>query len=558
MNPPDENALLLQAIALARSGHKEVAHALLNKIVIDNPHQEMAWLWLVQTETDPAQQVLILEECLRNNPKSEYAKKGLANLRAQLNPSPAPPAFKPPAAVDSNPRKPKKPSRGGSGIWKIIFAIMLLAVISTLGAGGLLLFPLVKDRLPAVHFPIFPHGTAAPKATVTFTPSLTILTATATMSATPTVTRTPTITDTPSPTFTPTVSPTPTLFLGTPTAGEFALFFLGARTCVAVSVPISGGPSLLTTQSPEDCTNAKVSPDGARIAFVSGQNQDVLQVVNIDGSNLKPLLKLSKGSGFNRSIWDWQWSPNGKTIALVAPGLAGAAPGFLYIVSTDSSGTLRQIKNGGIQNAVAGTIRWSPDSQWVFAWDMGLADQIPYPSVFRASDSRSVILSYLKDVPALAPSFHFDFSPDSKFVSYLSPNKPVTEALGTEVPFDQAYIIEAGLDKTLRYIALPMSEGEFDPSFGALWDPDGSGFLLLNNRTHQLVLVGSDGQIKNHVITLKGSASVVQWSPDGQWISIVQAQEAQDFGAVLEIVHPDGSDFRILADSASLQPIVWK
>ena len=473
MNPPDENALLLQAIALARSGHKEDAHALLHKIVADNPHQEMAWLWLVQTEPDPEQQILILEECLRNNPKSEYAKKGLASMRAQARAHPAPPPLKPQAAKDSKPRQPKKPARGAGAVWKIVIAIMLLAVISTVGAGGILLFPLVKDRLPAVHFPIFPHGTAAPKATATFTPSILLPTATATASATATVTRTPTITDTPSPTFTPTVSPTPTLFLGTPVAGEFSLFYLAARTCDAVDVPISGGPSVLTTAAPEGCTDAKISPDGARIAFVGGQNQDVLEVVNVDGSNLKPLLKLSKGSGFSRSIWDWQWAPNGKTIALVAPGIAGAAPGFLYVVTADSSGTVRQIKNGGIQNALAGLIRWSPDSQWVFAWDMGLTDQLPYPSVFRASDSRSVILSYLKDVPDLAPGYHFDWSPDSKFLSYLSPKKPVTDALATEAPANQAYIIEAGLDKTLRYIPLPITEGDFDPSFGALWAPMG-------------------------------------------------------------------------------------
>jgi Tol biopolymer transport system component len=558
MNPPDENALLLQAVSLARSGRKEDAHALLQKIVGDNPHLEMAWLWLVQTEPDPARQILILEDCLRNNPKSEYAKRGLAGLRAQMQARQTPPPIKPPAAKDSESRKPKKPSRGSSGIWKIIFVVLLLALVATLVAGGVLLFPLVKNNLPKIHLPIFPHGTNTPKVAITFTPSAPSLSATAMLSATPTVTRTRTITFTPSLTRTPTISPTPTLFLGTPVAGEASLLLLQAGTCIAVDVPISGGPSSLTAQSPEGCTDARISPDGKRIAFVGGQNQEILQVVNIDGTGLKPLLKLSKGSGFNRSIWGWQWSPNGKTIALVAPGPAKANPGLLYVVATDGSATGKQIKNGGVQNSLAGDIQWSPDSQWIFTWDMGLPDLVPYPSVFRESDSRSVIISYLKDIPGLTPDYHFDWSPDSHFLSFLSMQKPITDTLATEAPANQAYIIKAGLDKTLQYIPLPMTEGDFDPRFGALWSPDASAFLLLNSRTHQLVLVGGDGRIKSRLTTLKDSPHIVQWSPDGQWISIVQANTAQDAGAVLEIIRPDGTDFRILTSDVALRPVVWK
>jgi len=321
---------------------------------------------------------------------------------------------------------------------------------------------------------------------------------------------------------------------------------------------LSGGSSSLTDKSPEGCTDARISPDGKRIAFVGGQNQDILQVVNIDGTGLKLLLKLSKGSGFNRSIWGWQWSPNGKTIALVAPGPAKANPGLLYVVATDGSATGKQIKNGGVQNSLAGDIQWSPDGQWIFTWDMGLSDLIPYPSAFRESDSRSVIISYLKDIPGLNPDYYFDWSPDSHFLSFLSMQKPITDALATEAPANQAYIIKAGLDKTLQYIPLPLTEGDFDPYFGALWSPDASAFLLLNSRTHQLVLVGGNGRIKSRLTMLKDSPPIVQWSPDGQWISIVQGDTAQDTSGALEIIRPDGTDFRILTSDVALQPAVWK
>ncbi len=558
MNPPDENALLLQAISLARAGRIEDAHALLHKLVGENPHLEMAWLWLVQTEPDPEQQILILEECLRNIPKSEYAKEGLATLRAQRKARRAPPPRKPPAAKDSAPRKPKRPARGVSGIWKIIFVVMALALLATLAAGGVLFFPLVKNKLPAIHLPVFPHSTNTPRVTRTLTPFTPSLTAAITPSATPTVTRTPTITFTPSLTRTPTISPTPTLFLGTPTPGELSLLYLEAGTCLADSVPVSGGPHSLTSQSPDPCLAAKISPDGARIAFVGGQNLANLQAENIDGTNAEPIEKLPQGSSFSLSVWAWQWSPDGKNIAMVTLGGVKDNLGFLFTVPTDSSGMLNGIKNGGIPKPLAGDILWSPDSQWIFAWDMGLPDLVPYPSAFRISDSRSVILSYLQDVPGLAAGDHFDWSPDSKFLSFLTPQKPVTDALATEAPADQAYIIQAGLDKTLRYIPLPMGEGGFDPLFGALWSPDASSFLLLTSRTRQLVLIGSDGQIQHRLTTLRDTPPIVQWSPDGRWISIVQAETAEDTGGVLSIVRPDGTDFRLLADGVTLQPVVWK
>jgi Tol biopolymer transport system component len=557
MTPPDENALLLQAIALARSDRKADAHALLHKIVDENPHQEMAWLWLVQTEPDPEQQILILEECLRNNPKSELAKKGLASLRAQMKAAP-PPGKTPPAIEEAKPQKPRKPSRGASGIWKIIFVVMLLAVLATLVGGGVLLFPKLKNNLPAIQLPDFLPGAKTSPATRTSALPIPSPTDTATASLTPTVTRTHTITFTPSRTWTRTASPTPTLYLGTPVEGEYSLLGMKPGPCAAFAVPVSGGPRSLTTQPLESCGDVQISPDGTRIAFLSGQNREILQVVNIDGTGLKPVIKLSGGSGFSRSIWSWRWSPDGKKIALVAPGQAKAAPGFLYVVSADGSGAVKQIKNGGVPQANAQTILWSPDNQWIFVWDMGLPDQIPYPSAFRVSDSRSVILSYLKDVPALGPEYHLDWSPDGKFISFLSTGKPITDALPTKVPANQAYIVEAGLDKTVEYIPLPMAEGDFDPSFGALWSPDGSAFLLLNKHTHQLVAIGDDGQIRSRLLTLRDSSSIVQWSPNGQWISILTAWNVGVIGTFLEVVRPDGTDYRSLTTGLVFAPLIWK
>jgi Tol biopolymer transport system component len=189
---------------------------------------------------------------------------------------------------------------------------------------------------------------------------------------------------------------------------------------------------------------------------------------------------------------------------------------------------------------------------------MGLTDQIPYPTAIRVSDSRSVILSQLTDVPDLAPEYHFNWSPDGKFISFLSTKKPVTDALPTEEPVNQAYIVEAGLDKSVKYIPLPMNEGGFDSSFGALWSPDASTFLLLTEATNQIVMIGDDGRIRTRLLTLRNPYSIVQWSPDGQWISILTEVNAGTIDTVLEVVRPDGSDYRLLATGLAFTPLVWK
>jgi Tol biopolymer transport system component len=563
MTPPDENALLQQAISLARSGRKADAQSLLYKILSENPQDEMAWLWLVQTEPDPAQQILILEECLRHNPKSEYAKKGLAGLRAQMGSRPDRPPQKPPIPKDFKPRKPKGPPKRVSGIWKIIFVVMALALAATLVAGGILFFPLLQRNfpalsLPAIHLPISRPPARTATSTGTFTPSKSSATFIASASPTPTVTRTRTITLTSSKTGTPTISPTPTLYLGTPTEGEPTLFYIVGGGCSAAAVPISGGPRLITDTSPENCHSAKISPDTSRISFLAGPYDDYLDTMDIDGGNSKTILKLAKGSDFNRNVWRWEWSPDATQIAVEAPGMAKFDLAYLYLVASDGAGTVKQLKNGGIEENGPDVLHWSPDGKWIFLWDLNQQDSTVYPAAIRTSDSREVILIHFDVFPETPGDTAFSWSPDSAFLAFVYPRKPITDALAAEVPADQSFIVEPGLDKTIRYIPLPAAEEGFDPSFGAVWSPDGSRLLLLNAHSFQLIVIRPDGQIQNRGIRLKNNSGIVQWSPDGQWISIVERERKDDTDAVLEIVRPDGSDFRILADNAAFQPVIWK
>jgi hypothetical protein len=72
---------LIQAISLVKSGKKEEARALLLEVVWDEPQNESAWFWLVETMPDNSQRIRALEECLRHNPESQRAKTGLEAFR---------------------------------------------------------------------------------------------------------------------------------------------------------------------------------------------------------------------------------------------------------------------------------------------------------------------------------------------------------------------------------------------------------------------------------------------------------------------------------------------
>jgi hypothetical protein len=568
MNSSTEDAQLRQAISLARSGHKEDAHALLHKIVGENPNLEMAWLWLVQTEPDPAQQILILEECLRNNPKSEYAKKGLSSLRAQMKAANA--AAKaaareaaadktPPPADEAKPRAPKKPSRGPSGIWKIIFVVMLLAVLATLVGGGVLLYPKIKNNLPAIQLPNLLSAANTATFTRTFTPLLPSPTDTATASLTPTVTRTRTATFTPSLTRTPTASPTATLFLGTPTAGESSLLFL-AGGCDVMKIPVSGGaPQKLTGDSPlSDCNLPAISPGGKKLAFTDAPINDMILMTNLDGSQRKIITKLAANTGAGRSIWSFQWSSDGQKLAFVASSytmgkdginIANADFGFLYFV-TLTSGYAKQLKAQGVDFARSDAISWSPNGEWIFSYDTVGADQTAYPFAFRASDSRTVWISH----DALYYS-HYDWSPDSQTLSSVYPKKPSSNVLPADAPADQNYIILSGLDESQLY--LPLDQKGYDPEFGARWFPDGSGFLLYNEITHSLVAISKEGVLLNSILHLEKAPASISWSPDGKWIALIEKTSAGGLAGPLMIVRSDGTDLRILTRDAYAEPLVW-
>lgn len=73
-----ESSSLQQAILLLKSGKKSEAQRLLQRVIQSNPYDEAAWLWYVDTLPTNVERVQALTWCLKFNPNSIAAKKGLA------------------------------------------------------------------------------------------------------------------------------------------------------------------------------------------------------------------------------------------------------------------------------------------------------------------------------------------------------------------------------------------------------------------------------------------------------------------------------------------------
>ncbi len=92
---------------------------------------------------------------------------------------------------------------------------------------------------------------------------------------------------------------------------------------------LTGGP-----RSPTPNSEAAWSPDGGRIAFVSGKDDEDVHVVDADGSGRKRLTDDVPGNDH----WPPTWSPDSTRIAFTADGPRG---GDLYAINADGSGLTR-------------------------------------------------------------------------------------------------------------------------------------------------------------------------------------------------------------------------
>ncbi len=95
---------LVQAVRLIKEGDKPEGRRLLSELLRADPHNESAWLWMVNAVEGVAQRIYCLEQVLRINPGNEPARQVLGQLKpsmARAEPEATPAEEQPEAGSES-------------------------------------------------------------------------------------------------------------------------------------------------------------------------------------------------------------------------------------------------------------------------------------------------------------------------------------------------------------------------------------------------------------------------------------------------------------------------
>lgn len=171
---------LVEAIDLAKQGKKKDARLAFMAIIKEDPHEVMAYLWLVDLLESTEEQVSLLERCLLLNPDSQMARDAMEVILQQQTPELEDDYELPKAsmAVYSKEKQPK-PTFVLKKILKPVLIVIGLSVVVLLAIFG---FRYLPDLFPTES--IETEIADQPVAAATWTP-LATPTATVTPTATP-------------------------------------------------------------------------------------------------------------------------------------------------------------------------------------------------------------------------------------------------------------------------------------------------------------------------------------------------------------------------------------
>jgi hypothetical protein len=102
-----------EAIQLCKAGKKLEAEQILEPLVQSDPHNILAWMWLVEARPTVAEKLRNLETCARLNPGDETVRRALAAFQARLPSTPAgsPVPASAPVPVQAAPSHPPEEAR---------------------------------------------------------------------------------------------------------------------------------------------------------------------------------------------------------------------------------------------------------------------------------------------------------------------------------------------------------------------------------------------------------------------------------------------------------------
>lgn len=369
-----------------------------------------------------------------------------------------------------------------------------------------------------------PTSTATPTRTQTPTPSST---PTDTVTPTPPPTSTPTITPTPLPTLPPTATatqlPTPI-----PTATPIPV------PPTPTPLPVGGGKIVYYREgkywtSDTSGLNEKqlnvpnygvvFSPDGRRAVW-GGQQDGLLTVANYDGSSPVGLAQPGR-LGDWRCIPGENWSPDGTRIAF----LSGWNQSREILIASASTGAVTPLTSNWYDDDVP---RWSPNSQMIAflgndtvqrdQWflHVGWADG---SGQWKAADR----LVHRSDFSA-----EFSWNASSTEIAISTeqePKKWVIYAIRA-TGGGERYVIEKFTERLMDVHWSP--DGSKIVYATLRYDEETVGTEVKKHWFWDFFLVNADGSGDRYLLTLPGEDKnwrSIKWSPDSQWVAIYDCNQ---------------------------------
>ncbi|MFT4113354.1 prolyl oligopeptidase family serine peptidase [Silvibacterium sp.] len=246
--------------------------------------------------------------------------------------------------------------------------------------------------------------------------------------------------------------------------------------------PKDGGESKILTSTPEPKSELELSPDGQRVAYISGGQ---VWVVALDGASPLQLTHDPAGPGDPRGATDHhpQWNPNGKWI-LYESGQKGFNE--LYVVSQD----------GKTLNLLAAT------------------------EIYHGADA---IKSSAPDHGDAVSSDRFDphplWSPDGTRVSFTERSREFFSGKLEVLSFDQGAGTAVGHAKEI-YVAKNDPGGAWAVNTVS-WSPDNRTLAVVLQETHwdKIWTIPSSGGRPKELTFGGGEDEAPVYSPDGKWIA---------------------------------------